>query len=1021
MRRACAALSVVLFLAAATATAQTQQPMTSGVVPVVAHLPGAAGTFWTTEVYATQVDGASPAQIRLTILNPAGPSWYRDVTLPSVNGAWQTADVVAYVSAAIPDDKYVMLWDSTQPVVLTTRTATASGSRSYGQGTGSLAPGSGFRDGGQITLPAPMEMASHRVNVGLANSGAVPQTFQVIARGADGAPVDTWTLTASAHAVVQIRTNQKGAGAGSVVVTCTAGCDGTAFAYMSVVVNAGNDASFFYAAPGAGADLAQPVVVRDERGVWYITGGTLYDVHEAMGYAVATDRLWQIETYRRTARGTLAEVLGASQLNSDVFVRTIGYSEHELQAGFDGLDAESRTALKGYVDGINRRIAEVRQHTDELPFEFKAIAAQLGAPFVPADWTVTDVLAWFALLQRNFDPEALATGQLDNAALLQELAASYPSEYLAMFSDLRWLNDPEAVTMIPAAAAPVHAAATPRSVTRGHLAALPDLRTAARQIAGTVESVLQGLDRIGARVRMGSYAWVVAGSKTASGRPTLYSGPQMGFPVPSIVVEGSIIGGGLAISGMTVPGIPGIIIGRTPHHAWSMQVAHAHTTDYYIESPAAAQLHRFETIKVAGGADVTLPVFRTPHGPVINPMPFNPANVTGPVVAWKYAHWGYELGSVKALRQLARATSMDEFGEGIETIAVSQHFCYADRDGNIAYWMSGRDPVRPANADPRLPLVGDGTQEWPQPVTLKPRSHDRNNAQGFYGGWNNKTNPGYANAPNNLGYSFGPFHGAHAVVDYLSTHDGLTFEQVRDLALNIATTDSFALHRGVPWKFVAPYFTAAVQADPTPARAAALALLDAWDQHFVAGGASEWVAGAARADAWVLSEEWIKEVIALTFADELGAGRSAPSGQLLNVLLHALKGQSSGVVNAIDWFADRSASGKPTSANGLIVLALDNVLARLGAQPWNVARGYIEYRHAMLGTVHQTPYANRSTYAHCVEFGPDGPTRIESMFPLGESGTILMNQLGQPVFDANFFSMTPIYDAFAPRSFPLFP
>jgi penicillin amidase len=549
---------------------------------------------------------------------------------------------------------------------------------------------------------------------------------------------------------------------------------------------------------------------------------------------------------------------------------------------------------------------------------------------------------------------------------------------------------------------------------------LPDLRRASQEVAGTIETVFDNLERINARVKMGSYAWVLSGDKTASGRATLYSGPQMGFPVPSIVLEGSIIGGGVAISGMTVPGIPGIIIGRTPHHAWSMQVAHAHTTDYYVESPAAAQFHRFETIKVAGAAAVTLPVFRTSHGPVINPMPFDPNNVTTPVVAWKYAHWGYEFASVKAIYQLAKATSMNEFGQGIEGFAVSQHFCYADRDGNIAYWMSGRDPVRPANADPRLPLVGDGTQEWPQPVTLKPRSHDRNNPQGFYGGWNNKTNPAYANATQNLGYSFGPFHGAHVVVDYLSTHDGLTFEQIRDLALNIATTDTFALRRGVPWKFVGPYFTAAVQANPSDARTAALALLDAWDQHFVAGGEAEWAAGTQRADAWYLADEWIKEVISLTFADELGS-QASPSGQLLNVLLHALKGSGSGIVNKIDWFADRAASGKPTTANGLIVLALDNVLTRLGAQPWNQARGVIAYRHAMLGKVHETPYANRSTFAHCVEFGANGPTRIESMFPLGESGTILMDQAGQPIFDPNFFSMTPVYDAFAPRPFPLFP
>jgi penicillin amidase len=67
-----------------------------------------------------------------------------------------------------------------------------------------------------------------------------------------------------------------------------------------------------------------------------------------------------------------------------------------------------------------------------------------------------------------------------------------------------------------------------------------------------------------------------------------------------------------------------------------------------------------------------------------------------------------------------------------------------------------------------------------------------------------------------------------------------------------------------------------------------------------------------------------------------------------------------------------------------------------------------------------TPLSNRSTYAHVVEFGCKGPVRIESMFPLGESGNILMDSSYAPVFDEHFFSMTPEYDAFAPREFPLF-
>jgi len=118
--------------------------------------------------------------------------------------------------------------------------------------------------------------------------------------------------------------------------------------------------------------------------------------------------------------------------------------------------------------------------------------------------------------------------------------------------------------------------------------------------------------------------------------------------------------------------------------------------------------------------------------------------------------------------------------------------------------------------------------------------------------------------PNNLGYSFGPAHRAHVIKEYLDSHDGLTYEQIRDLALLIATTDSFG-GGGNPWELVADPFRAAVAANPSNDRVAAVVLLDAWDGHFVAGGPSEWVAGTLRSDAWVLQDAWIREVVRLTF------------------------------------------------------------------------------------------------------------------------------------------------------------
>ncbi|MGW8320291.1 MAG: hypothetical protein ACWGSD_01930, partial [Thermodesulfobacteriota bacterium] len=166
---------------------------------------------------------------------------------------------------------------------------------------------------------------------------------------------------------------------------------------------------------------------------------------------------------------------------------------------------------------------------------------------------------------------------------------------------------------------------------------------------------------------------------------------------------------------------------------------------------------------------------------------------------------------------------------------------------------------------------------------------------------------------------------------------------------------------------------------------------------------------------------WIEEVLRLTFEDELGSGQSRET--LFNVLLHGLPGTT--INNNYNWFRNLSNPTAPQTADAIILAALDNVLASLGTQPWGIgARGETVYNHPVLanigaGVVHRMPRSSRSTYAQCVEYGPGGPVRIESMFPLGESGTVLGNPLSYRLHP-HFLSMTPVYDGFAHRPFPLF-
>jgi penicillin amidase len=799
--------------------------------------------------------------------------------------------------------------------------------------------------------------------------------------------------------------------------------------------------------------------LRDDKGVWFIKGeptDSFFDVFEAMGYAVATDRLWQAESFRRAANGQLAAIFGPDYLQQDMLVRMTGYSKAELTAGYNNLDNDSKMMIDGYVAGFNRRIAEITANGAIRPFEFHALK------FVPAPWTPEDVMAWQALMLRQFDPEAQKQGQLNNAALVQYLTTVFgPAAGMGMFYDLRWLNDPSATTYIPGSGDHNAFSATGNLTSRIRVPALPidalpeiNLEEVVQNLENLWADREEKLRKINAYAEMGSYAWVISGDKTASGRPTIYSGPQMGFDTPAIIMEGSIDAAGLRISGMAIAGLPGIVIGRTPHHAWSMQVGHARTTDYYFEPPPAMAptgyyTSRSETIQVAGQGPVTIQVYRSPHGPIVSPVNFNPAtyNMTtdGPIVAWKYAHWGMEHGTISAFLRMARAQSMDEFGAALEDVGVSQHFCYADNEGNIAYWMSGADYVRPnqnaqgAPVDWRLPqgmfFPAVMPAEWTD--IRRPLSTDRNTSQGFYTGWNNKTSNDYGNAYNNMSYYFGPFHRAHVLEEYLADKSDLTFEEIRDLALNIATTDSFG-NGGNPWAFVKDDFENAVSQNSTAARSQALAVMDDFDGHFVDGGPDNWASGMDRSDAWMLADAWMREAIDLTFRDELGnstieydpdaePGKRWKNPQVLfNVLIRGLAGEDASVVNNYNWFQNVADPEAPQTAEEIIVAALDNVLAALGERPWGIdKRGEIEFNHPMfnnepvkLNPLHKIPFSSRSTYAHCVEMGKFGPKRIESMFPLGQSGDIRGYAIGTDlIFDRNFFSMTGVYDDFSHRRF----
>lgn len=768
---------------------------------------------------------------------------------------------------------------------------------------------------------------------------------------------------------------------------------------------------------------------RDAWGVWRIEGRQyLYSLFEAMGYAVALDRLFQAELFRRAALGKLSEIFGEKTKNADIFMRITGYSPQELEAGFSVMDTESKTILRAYSAGINRRIEEIAQNTDLLPYSFYAL------DFFPEHFSPTDILAITVYVMRCADPQGLGPGleQIKNAAIYRELVSAHPEDAEDMFEDLRWKKAADATCIASA----VEVEEPDPDTDAGDTGELPpelslyyDFASMYAQMRAFHEDVFAGLKETGAYISFEGIAWAVRGTRTATGNPMLYGGIKAGFSAPVPVVEGTIQAGDITVSGVTIAGVPGFLAGRNPAYAWSVQTGDGHTGDYYADAGIGVVLDRVETIAVKDGESFEMPVYRTYHGPVVYPVPYDPETYDPdlPVISFKYSHTGYEFGLAKALLNLARGRNLPEFEAALKEIPASLHVFYADRNDNIAYFRTGRIPVR-QEGEYRLPqgfYFGVKPLEWDR-TDILPMIREINPRKGVLFGWNNKSRPDQDYFP----FSFGPFHRVHVLADFFAhSQDPLTFSGMKTLALKASMTDSFG-GGGNPFAFVSHEFIrAAEETGLTTERRFFLDLLEQWDGYLTDGGEEAWIASKHRSDAWIAMDAWIREVLRLTFRDEFSAETyDLLDKQLLfNVLIRGISGRSSPVQNRYYWFFNKSDETAPQSPEQIIVRALDNVIAELGKElPWgDKKRGYLWFRHpvlagSLLDPVHTTPYASRPCYAQCVEMGTQGPVRAESHFALGASGNIYVGPGGTPVFDEAFFGMTEVFDSYSYRMSGLF-
>ncbi|MGH9542183.1 MAG: penicillin acylase family protein [Terriglobales bacterium] len=427
------------------------------------------------------------------------------------------------------------------------------------------------------------------------------------------------------------------------------------------------------------AGLAAPAaIVRDSRGIAHITAANLHDLYFAEGFAMAQDRLWQMDLLRRIGEGTLAEIAGPAALPLDEQARTLGlYRVAQREAAaLEPADGEILAALSA---GVNRFIAGRR---GRLPLEFRLLHYQ------PQPWRPVDSLAIAAQMYRS-----LSMSYKDELEREAFLAAAGPRVADAVFPDRSPWDIPPGSWPAPAAGAGPRLAAAPRA--------------GSGEIAPALLATLAAAPASTANRGAGSNNWVLAAARTTTGAPILANDPHLEYQQPGIWWAAELRAPQLHVIGVTFPGIPGVVIGHNDHIAWGMTNVGADVQDLYRE-PAGAGQSQVETIRVKGWAPVAWTVRSTPRGPIVAQN-----GAAALALDWSLYHPGSLRGEVGMFQRLDQAADWRDFEAALADFpGPAQNFVYADTAGNIGYQCAGRIPLR-ARGDGSLPVPGgDPSYRW---------------------------------------------------------------------------------------------------------------------------------------------------------------------------------------------------------------------------------------------------------------------------------------------------------------------
>ena len=491
-------------------------------------------------------------------------------------------------------------------------------------------------------------------------------------------------------------------------------------------------------------------IYRDSYGIPNIYAQTTYDLFFTQGYVHAQDRFWQMDFWRHIGSGRLSEMFGEEQLETDTFLRTLGWAR-VAQLEMDTMSPDELSLMWAYANGVNAYLADHKGAALSLEY---AILKLLAPDYSPEPWQPLHSLTWGKAMAWDLGASRMES-EIAHAALLKILSPEQLADLFPPYPS----DNPLVVPDYFLSTAPISATAQLQGIQ-----AMVDLSPAYHSLLMSMEKMEEVLGPFGSGI--GSNNWVISGSLTSTGKPFLANDMHLGEQMPSIWYEIGLhcsptsVDCPYNVTGYSFAGVPGVVVGHNDHIAWGFTNLGPDVLDLYIEKINPDNPNQYEvngqwmdmtlvneTIQVAGADPVDITVRYTRHGPVIWDNQDDHDSIQ--------ENWGVDLPADfaismrwtalepvninKAIFNYDAAQNWGEFRQAVTNFSVpAQNMIFADIEGNIAYQTPGNIPVREPGHRGDYPAPGwTDEYEWLEYIPFDQLPSTFNPQDGFIATANN--------------------------------------------------------------------------------------------------------------------------------------------------------------------------------------------------------------------------------------------------------------------------------------------